>query len=414
MRILTLLVFCACAAFAEVKGRIVLIGTPTPFVQGSPTFDNLNVFLDAVPPVSAHPELSKNWQVTAQFQDGTVKPLPVDDSIHTNRLPRWHYVTLHLKEPVDPSNVTSLTVQFDGVLSSLTLARRDKDDSDSFKPANSSKDADIYISGSVNPAVGSKPTYSIDSKAHVLFRGSDVAAGFGISAAVKTDNRPRADPDSFNVKALYERPPLEMGGLGYRMAIAGLEFDRKAKVLNFIAAPQVSWYFRRSLHGAPAHEGESGPVVAVFELDSYAGLELGANLKNEYSVENGPGKGSGGIFRGVPGTAAIVRLNRVGPFKSVDFVSAYEVRLLARPELILETRKDQLASRGVATDKPLPLLSRQARHHWTNTIGLNVTDAFGFSVQHEYGSLPPTFTFVDHKLQIGLVYKIKQNSALRF
>jgi hypothetical protein len=38
-----------------------------------------------------------------------------------------------------------------------------------------------------------------------------------------------------------------------------------------------------------------------------------------------------------------------------------------------------------------------------------INDYWGLSVKHEYGALPPVFNFLDHKVSIGLTFKLKEN-----
>ena len=47
--------------------------------------------------------------------------------------------------------------------------------------------------------------------------------------------------------------------------------------------------------------------------------------------------------------------------------------------------------------------------HWTNlNLGFLVTDGIGLVVQYKYGSLPPTFEFVDHQVTVGFNLLLKK------
>jgi hypothetical protein len=40
-----------------------------------------------------------------------------------------------------------------------------------------------------------------------------------------------------------------------------------------------------------------------------------------------------------------------------------------------------------------------------------LTDFFGFEIKHQYGSLPPTFTFLNNRVSLGFVVQFKQDRA---
>ncbi len=76
------------------------------------------------------------------------------------------------------------------------------------------------------------------------------------------------------------------------------------------------------------------------------------------------------------------------------------MRLLARDELFLETRGH--------TDDPVPFFNRLARHYVENNIAFMLTDFTGITVKHQYGSLPPAYKFMDHRVSVELTFQAKQ------
>ncbi|MEI9811730.1 MAG: hypothetical protein WDO18_03245 [Acidobacteriota bacterium] len=46
-------------------------------------------------------------------------------------------------------------------------------------------------------------------------------------------------------------------------------------------------------------------------------------------------------------------------------------------------------------------------------IAFKFTDALGFTIKHEHGSLPPAFVFVQNKLTFGILLQLKESRGLR-
>ncbi len=77
-------------------------------------------------------------------------------------------------------------------------------------------------------------------------------------------------------------------------------------------------------------------------LEIRGGIETGVNTNPVFRFKNTNFQGTDGIFRGVPG--ATVYLNFFDPrvlglkFKKISVLSSYDVRLLTKDEIFLETR----------------------------------------------------------------------------
>lgn len=260
-----------------------------------------------------------------------------------------------------------------------------------FAPPDPSKDPNYSLSFTVVPAVGSKPTYTIDGSIHHrIWRHSP--NDFHFNAVTKTDSSNKADPDSFNWNLSWLR--VTSAPVSLKSNFVGMEFDKNANVMNEISDLGFIW---QRLGGKTA---ASGDLIYSWTFQVNAAVELGDNIKNEFTIANqAPHRGTGFIFRGAPRVRFDFAIPTSNPKHAIIFNSTYTVRLPARDELFLETRHSQ---------DPVPLLGTNPRHYVENNLTFKVTDYFGFKFQHSYGDLPPTFKFVDNKGSIGIVFQAMQ------
>jgi hypothetical protein len=135
------------------------------------------------------------------------------------------------------------------------------------------------------------------------------------------------------------------------------------------------------------------------------GLEVGKNLNRPSTLAGTPVDLShfNAIVRGLLGADA--GFARTTPDQSSDqfsFVGHYRVRLPAFDEPFINT------AHGV-TAVGLTAKSR----NWVE-VDLDYTPEafkyFGLNVKYQFGSLPPLFSFVDHKVSVGVTFKAYQTS----
>ena len=261
-----------------------------------------------------------------------------------------------------------------------------------FVPATLSNDNDLTVFGGINSAVGSKPTFKIDAAMDFHQPGN----GFGINAKVKTDNRRKADPDSFAAHLAYRyRIPtgtskigkqIVFQGASLRLNFAGVEFDRKGKNLNFVSTPNVVLPF-------DFHTSTNGTVTNLFSLDLKFGLEAGRNFRNSLNPD-----GYGGFLRTLGGGTGTIVFHTVPGFTKVVVVSAYEIRLPNSYELFGTTGSDGITRY---------VYSKKARHWVSSSVNFFFNDHWSFSAEHGYGSLPPAFNFTDQQLSLGLKFALR-------
>lgn len=247
--------------------------------------------------------------------------------------------------------------------------------------ANGKQDANIYLSGNAVAAQGSGPKYSLDTKLGYL-HSIGPAGSVGGTAGAIAEQGSDVDPDSVTAAATYEKVFAFPSGTGITLLsdFVGGEFDRKGNNRNLVSA------FNGKLV-LPSVEYRPGHFATVAIL---AGFEGGHNYKNNITSD-----GLGAFWRWLVGADAYVHA-RAHPLDEIMFSLEWRLRLL---------RDAEMFSRGIdelLTDKP--------RHHLRSSIDFMLSKAVGLSLKYEYGSLPPAFQFVDDKLSVGFILKIKQTN----
>lgn len=265
------------------------------------------------------------------------------------------------------------------------------------------KDAsDVYINLSYSPSINGPPQYSIDTSIGMLFpvdAGAKADYGsLGFLAAVKTDKRKTADPDSYRFFGVYQRVlthraywPVQ--GALFTWLLGGAEFERQAKNTNFISSPLLDFPIR--LRGQINSKKAVVPVL-IPEI----GMEFGNNFGNAVNSA-----GQGAIARGVLGGNLSVTFNpKFKLFQGIHLTSNYKLRLPAKAEVFTNTTTD---ASGKTVD--VPFLSTKPRHYVKNELGFTLWDPISFTITHEYGVIPPAFRLVDHKVSIGFTLALQQN-----
>lgn len=267
-----------------------------------------------------------------------------------------------------------------------------------FAPTTAGKDPDYSFSGTVVAGVGARPLYTVDGSFQTKFISRN-RLSLATIETVKTASSNTIDPDSFNsaLTLLYFPETTGRSTLKFRSNLAGLEFNKQSSVLNEVSSSSLSW-MRLLREGTSAQ----GDLATALSLTLAAGVEIGDNFKNEFTVAGKTGaSGSGLIFRGVPGASlAFVFIPDKNPKHAIRWSSNYLVRLPVRDELFL------ILPEGAST--AVPHLGTRPRHYLENDLSFQINDYFGLKIQHTYGSLPPAFQFVNHTVSAGIVFKASQ------
>jgi hypothetical protein len=363
------------------------------------------VFFNLPAPAPADATSAANWRVRYFYAPGAPPVDAILGPIGTGGLAGSGRADLPFSGAV-PAGASGVLVQYSGPSGGSSWhtdlpcpAFTTK--TEKFVAATGKDDSDIYISGGYSPATATTPTYSADVNLGLRFQRTGISS-WQVVGSMKTDNRKKADPDSFRwrVARAYEwgtalAPALNIG--------AGMEFDRTGEARNVVFSPRASIV---PLAGAKI---DNGTLIAAAALEIRGGIETGGNTNDTFRFNSVNYPGTNGLFRGVPG--ASLYINIFNPklwflkFKKIGIVSNYDVRLLALPEIFLETR--------VPGPNPVPEIRQQPRNHTDTGIALKLTDAVGFTVKYEYGSLPPAFVYVRNKLTLGILLQLKESRGLR-
>jgi len=238
----------------------------------------------------------------------------------------------------------------------------------------------ICLSGIWIPQVGSHPLYSTNSNIYLLHQSP--VGYLGLRASEEADSSTTLDPNTFKTGIfdqviLSDRVRGRSEGIILNWDLLTTEFDRKKKNtnlgtnLNLITAPVL---------GFPFHL----PGLIGFELN--AGFETGRNLKNNIDPN-----GFGFLFRGLAGAQVEKIFVKPWRFQSINILSTYQVRLPEEPEVF--TRE----LHGVL----IPTQGTQARHYVSTIFSFMFSKAFGLTLQHEYGALPPGYVLIDNRATVG-------------
>jgi hypothetical protein len=266
------------------------------------------------------------------------------------------------------------------------------------KPAKTKNDSNVYISGTFAPAGGSSPTYTIDSKGNYMLH-SFAKGGYTVSATgdVDTDKKKTADPDSFH----WAIPVQYVSTANYTVQFPtiGMELDKKGNVVNLVSAPNITYGLGHVFLTPDTKNPGAKKVSASIGLDLSGGVEFGSNLVNDYTVANKTLGGQGWFFRGVPSASAYLIIPKVLHLSKISVTSSYIARIPTTDEVFIETRH---------TAKPFPELTDRTRNFVQNAVNFMITDYVGIQIKHQYGSLPPAFSFVQNSGSIGLVFTLKE------
>jgi hypothetical protein len=270
--------------------------------------------------------------------------------------------------------------------------------------------SNLDASGSLQTGVGAKPQYQWDvtAKYPVEYNGSKYIFDFGPQFTGKASQETNADPDSLSASFVtqfffpYFKFFKKSVPTNFSFDPVDYEFERKAeqeavlldgkptlhdyqqKNSNLTVSGQIQ--FTASL--GPDSIKKKGEAVA---LNLNLGTELGSAVSRSV-LNTMPKSGySDNPLRAVAGADLYFNLPKAGkyPFLSVD--GHYMVRSPFHPEPFKEA--------GVNNGNEF--YSTQARHYIAVNLARTLAPGSKLTIQYRYGSLPPTFNFVDHQATIG-------------
>jgi hypothetical protein len=341
------------------------------------------------------------WDVVVYDKKGDSSTVLVTSSSDLiGNLPANGLVRLDLANAV-PADFSRIDVTFTntkGKLAHFSVEKGTPPTTKWVSPAKTKDDSNVYISGTFAPADGSSPSYTIDSKGSYILHSFENGT-YAVSATgdVNTDKKPTADPDSFHwaIPVQY----VSKSNFTAQLPTLGMELDKKGNAINLVSAPSFTRAFGHVFTGPDAKNPETKKVAAAIGLELTGGLEFGSNLKNDFAVANKTLGGQGWFLRGVPSASVYLIVPKVWRLNKISLTSSYTARIPTTDEVFIETRH---------TAKPVPELTSNTRNYIQNTLTFMLTDYVGIQIKHQYGSLPPAFSFVQNSGSIGLVFALKE------
>lgn len=257
-------------------------------------------------------------------------------------------------------------------------------------PVDKREKADVYVFGSWLTGRDLAPVYNLDLAAAAPLVDFDLRGQpwrFSARGSLKTTDRRDVDPDAYSVSARLIRVfPVNLGTAGpyvdMQWDVVKAEFSRKDEASNVVTSPVLTLSQRvvRRLR-------DDKTVRAAVDIDVQAGLDLGANLQNKIVPE-----GYGAIARLVPGVALYAVFPGALGLDELRWTSTYRARVLLAKEAFTDLRDDE---------QPFSSVARGTRHEWKDELALKVTPIFSLTLTHDYGSLPPAFKILDHRVTMG-------------
>jgi hypothetical protein len=274
-------------------------------------------------------------------------------------------------------------------------------------PSKGREDSNIYLSGQIEGARGSKTQFSTDTKLDLPHSTNGFFGEIGPYFNLKASTAKAADADSmdFGVKFrtghVFPRKldTVTTGGRAVRKfhvpdkrvltgitfdLMPGIESDRRFRNINTLLGNRLSFVTNSSrLFGRSLGQ--------VIYIQPFIGYEIGRNIKSPINAVEGRG-----LSRGLAGASLYLNLT---PKKTsgLSFQVDYIRRFLLRRETSFTEDDDK---------KLIPLfVGRGPRDYVKPTFEFNLTDFTGATISYEHGRLPPNFELVNSKFSFGLVHK---------
>lgn len=329
-----------------------------------------------------------NWLVIAVGAVGdrkTVHPQSVEPDA-LNKL-----VVLRLNEnlntggPLDRSAHRIIIVYQQQNLPTVTLGQPKKRAAQKiFTAAKGQKDADIYFRGAATGQRGSGPLYSIEAKAGYL-QSLRRKGAIGGRMTFVSDEGSDIDPDSITATGSYQKVFVINSPLGIILNsdFFGGEFDKEGETRNLTTELDATLVLPSKRFGEQTFA----------TMDFMAGFEGGHNYEHPLNPD-----GLGGFWRPKVGVNAYLVALQPKGFNRINLSASYLLRLPRSAEPFTEK----------IDGEKITSLTKRPRHYVSIDNQFMFSPALGLTLSYRYGSLPPAFNFIDHKVSAGFVIQFKQ------
>jgi hypothetical protein len=403
-------------------GSSVIYAAPAKKIQAKfhvasvdvPSTNSVQIFYDDVAPedqgaIANAVAPQSSWSIliddklsTVRVQTGTVKStglifLTLTGPLGADTVVKHHITVLFAGDPSTGVQAETVNVKQPKPQASLS--------SGWFLPklnfTTDKKNANFDLSGSLQAGVGAKPqyTWSVMAKYPVEYEGSIYIFKAGPQFTGTASQETNADPDSLSAGAAAEFDFSKAQVFGKNLPINLLfnpidyEFERKARqeavLINGNAT--LNTYQQKNTNLIVSGQAQLVEAWWPVNVNIDLGTELGsAESRSVLNVNPKPGY-SDSPLRAVAGADVYFNLPKVGsyPFLSVD--GHYTVRSPFHPEPYKQA--------GVNNGNEF--YSTKARHYIAVNLSRTLAKGANLTAQYRFGSLPPTFSFVDHQVTIG-------------
>jgi len=282
-----------------------------------------------------------------------------------------------------------------------------------FNFTSDKKNPNLDVAGSFQSGVGAKPQYqwSVLVKAPFEHNGCHVVVtpvehyvcNWVLSAGPKfngvASQETNADPDSLSASfpVEFDFPFTKVGSKSLPINLSfnpiDYEFERKAKQEAVLVngKPTVHNYQQKNTNYIASGQVQFVVGWSPVNVNINLGTEFGSALSRSVLNQTPKSGYSDNPLRAVDGADVYFKLPKAGkyPFLAVD--GHYTVRSLFHPEPFKQA--------GVNNGNEF--YTTKARHYINVNLARTIAKGSNFTVKYLYGSLPPTYSFVDHQVTIG-------------
>ncbi|HEX7176193.1 MAG TPA: hypothetical protein VF240_13105 [Pyrinomonadaceae bacterium] len=265
----------------------------------------------------------------------------------------------------------------------------------SLTAADGREDANFYVSGEVTRPSGESFFGTVDVLIDYPVKKviENRVHSYGPFFELKASSDPGADPDSLNFGFNSRFPLWRYRGPNQSVPFRRLILKNSPKIeaerdfgnVNFVHETRFTLLSKTFLSGS-----------TTFYLRPFAGLEIGKNFVSPLDEAEGRF-----LIRPLAGsTLNIIFPMARGPIQSIGLEASYIRRWPLRKEIKFEEDDDgELQPVEIGTGP---------RDYATAKLNFDFSKLYNAFIGYEYGSVPPSFKLVDHKMVIGLTFKAKR------
>ncbi|MGI4829112.1 MAG: hypothetical protein ACRYFU_13100 [Janthinobacterium lividum] len=324
------------------------------------------------------------------------------------------FVTLQLSAPLGRETLASHTVTLlfagdpsSGVTPETVKLNVQKPASSgwqlpSFRFTEDKRNPNLDVTGSLQTAVGATPLYSwtVLARYPIEHNGRVSIFRFGPQFTGIASQQTNGDPDSLNASAAGELdfPLVCLAGrfvpINLLFNPINYEFERKAKQEAILSSglPTLHAYQRKNTNLIASGQVQIVEAFLPVNVNLNLGTEIGTaisrsavNLTSQTGYSDSP-------LRAVAAADVYFNLPTVARYPLLAVDGHYTVRALFHPEPFQQD--------GVNDGNQF--YSTKARHFIAVNMARTLVPGASLTVQYRFGSLPPTFSFVDHQVTLGI------------